>query len=352
MEDLLGLPTTREVPLYEKERGGRVRCCVCERRCRIQEGSFGWCKVRKNIGGTLYTIYYGEISGIESRPIEIKPFFHFYPGSSALTYSTWSCNLACPWCQNHHISKETPAPGVRYISPEEIIDETLRRGDDGVCVSFNEPTMLFEHSIDTFRLAKKRRLYTTFVSNGYMTKEALLLLIDAGLDAINIDIKGDEEVYREYCGGASVEVPWRNARFLKETGIDVEIINLIIPDVNDSETSVKALILRHLKEVGKDTPIHFTRYFPAYKFKKKETPIQTLLMAYRIAKEEGIRFPYLGNLRGHPFENTYCPRCGELLIERMGYSIIKAKIDETKRCPHCRESLPIKGEIKTLPQSS
>ncbi len=331
-------PWVRE-SLYESL-GEKVRCGVCERRCIINEGKKGFCSTKMNIGGKLYTLVYGDISALESRQIELKPFFHFHPGTRALTFSTWSCNFRCPWCQNHSLSKRKPNPSkANYISPKGMVDKAIKRGDDGICVSFQEPTMLFEYSLDLFKISRKKGFYNCYVSNGYQSLEALRLLKKAGMDAINIDIKGGKEFYEKYCFDIDVNKIWRNIREAKNLGMHVEVVNLVITDVNDSEGSIKEIIDEHLKNAGEKTPLHFTRYYPSYKFENPPTKISTLERAYEMAKEAGILYPYIGNVPGHPYENTYCHNCGELLIERHGYLIkIKKKID---RCPICGEEILI-----------
>lgn len=339
---LLKLPTVRASQLYEKL-NGKLKCSICERRCVIAEGGKGFCKTKTNIEGRLYTLVYGDISALESRPIEIKPFFHFYPGSTALTFSTWSCNFRCPWCQNWHLSRTEPNPGMaNYISPEKIVEMALKNKDEGLCVSFQEPTLLFEYSLDVFKIAREKRLYNCWVSNGYLTLEALRLLAGAGMDAIKIDMKGDKEVYKKYCGGLDVNVVWRNAGEAKKLGMHAEIVNLVITDVNDDEACLNEIIQRHIKELGADTPLHFTRYYPAYKFSNPSTKIETLEKAYEAAKKAGVLYPYIGNVPGHRYENTYCPNCGELLIERLGFSVLDYKIKD-KRCPRCGEEILIVG---------
>jgi len=342
-ESLLGCPTVREALLYEKVRGSKVRCNLCERRCLIGEGATGFCRTRANIGGRLYTLVYGDLSALESRPIEIKPFFHFWPGSTALTFSTWSCNFKCPWCQNWTLSRVTPdPPSATYIPPEHVIRVAKANGDEGTCVSLNEPTLLFEYSLDVFQMAKENGLYNTYVSNGYMTLRALELLKSAGLDAIKIDIKGDDQVMKKY-NSAQVDIVWRNARKAKDMGLHVEIVYLVITGVTDQEDMMAEVIRRHLKELGPEVPLHFTRYFPAYEFPAPPTSIRKLEVAYKMAREMGIEFPYIGNVAGHPFENTYCPECGELLIRRYGIRIIRYRITEDKKCPKCKREIPIAG---------
>ena len=339
MEKILEFPTVKEAILYEPLKGGKVRCGLCERRCVISPNKRGLCKTRMNIDGRLYTLVYGDISAIDSRPIEIKPFFHFYPGSTALTISTWSCNLKCPWCQNWHLSYRVPEPNnAKYIPPKDMVDEAIRRKDKGICISFQEPTLLFEYTIDLFRLAKEKNLYNTYVSNGYMTIDALRMLKEAGMDAINIDIKGDEEAYYNYLGGAKEEIIWRNAHVAKEMGMHVEMIHLVVTGINDNKMKIEGLIKKHLDILGPETPLHFTRYFPAYRYFNPPTPTDILEFAYKEARRQGIYYPYIGNIPGHPFENTYCPYCGTLLIERVGYRITRWEI-KGKNCPHCKREI-------------
>ncbi|MEM1537978.1 MAG: AmmeMemoRadiSam system radical SAM enzyme [Candidatus Nezhaarchaeales archaeon] len=343
-------PSIRGSPLYEKLKDDKVRCGVCERRCIIPPKGWGFCGTRFNSEGKLYTAVYGDINALESRPIEIKPFFHFWPGSSALTFSTWSCNFDCPWCQNYSLSKVKPDPSkANYIPPEKMVELAVKHGDEGICVSFTEPLMLFEYSLDVFKLAKAKGLYNTYVSNGYMTIDALRLLVEAGMDAIKVDVKGDEDVYEKYCSGVKLNVVWRNAREAKKLGLHVEIVNLVISGVNDDEYHLNLLIERHLKEVGPETPLHFTRYYPAYKFTAPPTKVETLEKAYSMAKKAGVLYPYIGNVAGHPYENTYCPSCRQLLVERYGYLVVKYLITKDKRCPNCNHQVCIVGSYVKKP---
>jgi pyruvate formate lyase activating enzyme len=305
----------------------------------------GFCKTRSNVSGRLYTLVYGDLSAMESRPIEIKPFFHYWPGSTALTFSTWSCNFDCIWCQNHHLSKTEPDPvKLRYHSPKEIVELALQGGDNGLCASFQEPTLLADWVIPLFKLGREKGVYCCYVSNGYMTLEVLRLLKGAGMDGLKIDLKGDEETYRKYCGGADVEKVWRNVREAKKLGLHVEIVNLVVTGVNEDEDCLRWVIKKHLKEAGAETPLHFTRYYPAYKFNNPPTKVETLERAYEMAKEAGVLYPYIGNVHGHRYESTYCPNCGEVIVQRFGYEIIKCKVTPNKKCPKCNQEIPIKGE--------
>jgi len=320
-----------------------VRCDLCCRRCVIADGEKGYCRTRQNLGGTLYTLVYGDLSALESRPIEIKPFFHYWPGSTALTFSTWSCNFDCPWCQNHHLSRTPPGESDPSRSPQEILAIAERNGDQGLCASFQEPTLGTEFALDLFALARCRGLYACYVSNGYMTQQALALLAESGLDGLKIDLKGPPEVYRKYCGGVDVDHVLRNARAARRLGIHVEIVNLVIPGVNDDQSSVEWVVDQHLRCLGQDAPLHFTRYYPAHHYSMPPTPVRRLEDAVRTATEKGVKFAYVGNVPGHRFENTHCPECGSLAIARQGYRVTSFHLDPGFRCRKCGTALPIKG---------
>jgi pyruvate formate lyase activating enzyme len=312
---------------------------TCERRCELIPGGLGWCRTRRHQNGKLVTLIYGAVSSLSANPIEKKPFYHFYPGSFALTSGSWSCNFGCPWCQNHHISKTAPDQG-RYMSPEKFVSKALDLGCQGTSVSFNEPSLSLEWSLDVFRLARARGLCgNTYVTNGYMTPEALGSLVDAGLRAMNVDIKGDAEAVRRYCKGIDVEKVWRNCRLARELGVHLEITTLIVPTVNDRDEVLHGIGKRILTELGPDVPWHLSGYYPAYRFTAPPTPTGTLERAWNIGKEVGLQFVYLGNVLGHRLENTYCPDCKALLIERWGLSLVSNRL-EAGNCPECGRHIP------------
>jgi len=333
----MDVPYFRQALLQEKL-NGKVRCLTCERRCELAEGGLGWCRTRQNEDGTLYTLIYGNVSSLSANPIEKKPLYHFHPGSVALTAGSWGCNFDCPWCQNWDISRSPPRPG-HDMSPEDFVAETVRWGCQGTSISFNEPTLSLEWSLEVFRLARHRGLYNTYVTNGYMTAEALELLIEAGLDAMNVDIKGDAAAVRKHCG-ADVEKVWRNCRRAKEAGVHIEVTTLVIPTVNDDEGTLRGIARRIREELGTDTPWHCSGYYPAYKFTIPSTPLQTLERACDIGREEGLDFVYLGNVVGHRYENTCCPECGELLIRRRGLCVLQNTLGDGK-CPSCGRTIPV-----------
>ncbi|MGQ9469224.1 MAG: radical SAM protein [Nitrososphaerales archaeon] len=247
-------------------------------------------------------------------------------------------------CQNYDISKYYPKPyKAHYISPEDFVNLAISERCQGVSFSFNEPTLLFEYAIDVFPLVRRSNMYANYVSNGYMTLEALKALKEAGMDAIKFDVKGNADAVKRFCA-ANVEIVWRNVSEAKKMGLHVEVVNLIIPRVNDEEFCIKEIAQRHIKEAGESTPLHFTRFYPAYKMiDRPQTPISTLEKAHEIAKKEGLQYVYIGNVIGHRLENTYCHNCNELLIKRYGFSIVKYSITSDKRCPKCREKIPIVG---------
>ena len=333
-------PFVREALLQERS-GDRMRCLTCERRCLLKPGETGWCRTRANQDGTQVTLIYGNVSTLSANPIEKKPLYHFHPGSVALTAGSWGCNFGCPWCQNWDISKY-PLKRGHHISPEDFMAATTNWGCQGTSISFNEPTLSLEWSLDVFRLSRQEGLYNTYVSNGYMTPQALDLLCDAGLDAVNVDIKGDAQGVRKHCKGIDVDKVWRNCHQAKKRGVHLEITTLVIPGVNEDEESLRGIAGRIVDELGAETPWHVSGYYPAYKFHAPPTPLMALERGWRIGKEEGLEYVYLGNVTGHRLENTYCPECGQLLIERCGLSVRQNKILDNS-CPGCGRAIPVAG---------
>ncbi|MFQ6101035.1 MAG: AmmeMemoRadiSam system radical SAM enzyme [Anaerolineae bacterium] len=316
---------------------GRVRCLTCERRCLLAGDQTGWCRTRENRDGTLYTLIYGAVSSLSCNPIEKKPLYHFYPGSVALTAGSWSCNFNCPWCQNWDISKQPPSGG-EFIPPEEFVARARELHCQGTSISFNEPTLSLEWSLEVFPLAQEAGLYNTFVTNGYMTEAALELLAKAGLDGMNVDVKGDEEAVREHCQ-ADVEAVWRNCRRARELGVWVELTTLVIPGVSDDDECVEGIARRIVAELGPDTVWHLSRYYPAYRFSAPPTPVPTLERAREIGKQAGLRYVYLGNIPGHPGEHTSCPNCGTILVKRGLLQLLHCDVTSNGRCPCCGQEI-------------
>ena len=328
-----------KMSLLQERMGGKVRCNICERRCLIVSGGQGWCRTRENRGGNLVTLVYGAVSSMTANPVEKKPFYHFYPGSYAFTAGSWSCNFGCPWCYNYAISKVAPPLKGKYVSPRRFIEIVESMGCQGTSISFNEPTLSLEWSIDVFRLARARGLYNTFVTNGYMTAEALSLLLEAGLDAMNVDLKGDAATVDKFCKGIDGEKVWTTCRAARLLGVHLELTTLVIPTVNDSAACLQGIAERIATDLGVDVPWHVTAYFPAYRFSAHRTPSATLERAWQIGKGSGLEYVYVGNMPGKSFDNTYCPGCGTLLIRRLGFNVFQNLLHNGK-CPKCRRRIP------------
>jgi pyruvate formate lyase activating enzyme len=314
-------------------------CLTCQRRCRLVEGGTGWCRTRRNLKGTLYTLTYGSLSSVSVNPIEKKPLYHFHPGTCALTAGSWGCNFGCPWCQNWEISKMLPPDRDPYTSPEAFVEKACRLGCQGTSISFNEPTLSLEWSLEVFRLARPRALYNTIVTNGYMTPEALALLIEAGLDAMNVDMKGKPAAIRRYCRGIDAEKIWRNLRAAVEVRVHLEVTTLVIPGVNDGVSTLRETAERIVSSLGADVPWHVNGYFPAYRFQSPATPVAVLEQAWEIGKAAGLRFVYLGNVLGHAYADTPCPQCGMLLIKRAGITLVQSRLRDGQ-CPACGLAIP------------
>jgi len=328
----------REALLQEKM-NDKVRCHACERRCTLIPGGLGWCRTRQNRDGRLVTLIYGSISSLAVNPIEKKPFYHFHPGTKALTGGSWSCNFGCPWCQNWDISKSPPPAKGDYLSPQGFIDSVERKNCQGTSISFNEPTLSLEWSVDVFRLAKQRVFYNTYVTNGYMTAEALWLLIDAGLEAMNVDIKGDATAVKKFCKMVDVDQVWAATNLARSRCVHIEITTLVIPTVNDSDSVLHGIAERIAGDLGREVPWHITSYYPAYQFTAPPTPLATLERAWQIGKEAGLEFVYTGNEPRHQHNNTYCPTCGTLLIWRLGFDVVEYRLN-VGRCPQCGRPIP------------
>ncbi|MBD3230968.1 MAG: AmmeMemoRadiSam system radical SAM enzyme [Candidatus Lokiarchaeota archaeon] len=316
-----------------------LQCLTCNHKCKLKPGQTGYCETRKNLDGTLYTLIYGNISSLSNNPIEKKPFYHFYPGSRALTVGSYSCNFSCDWCQNFRISKVKPINDPQnFISPQDLVQLAIKKSN-GLSYSFNEPTLLLEHSLEAFKIAKKHHLYNTFVTNGYMTSEAIKLLIKAGLDAMNIDIKGNDSVVKKYCN-ANLEMIIENAKKAKESGVHIEFTTLVIPQINDSEDIMNEIALIIRENFGEDTPWHLSRYFPHYQYSEPPTEIKKLKKSMTMGYEIGLNYIYIGNVPGHRAQNTYCPACGTLVIKRNIFDVVKNKLIQDK-CPNCGKTIPI-----------
>lgn len=340
---IIDLPTVHKAYLVEQTYGTQtVRCGVCAQRCEIDPDARGKCETRLNLEGQLYTLTYGDLLTCESKPVEMEAFYHFHPGKSMMAISTASCNFDCPWCQNHLHSTTAPRPlQARHVPMREVAAAALAEGDIGVCVSFTEPLMLFEYCLGLFREAGARKLSCAFSSNGYMTSDALHMLSRAGLNAMNVDIKGDDKVYMERCGAPAGATPaWETVKNAIDLGIHVEVVHIVVSGLNDNESSFKEVVARHLQYAGPDVPLHIKAYAPAFEYDAPPTDVTFLESAYALAREAGVRFPYLDNVEGHKLANTICPQCGEVLLTRSGGALEQDLTDGFK-CTSCGYELPV-----------
>ena len=327
----------KEAMFYEKVGGENVRCGLCRFRCLIPAGRRGVCMVRENRGGTLYTLVYGKAIAEHVDPIEKKPLFHFLPGSSSYSIATVGCNFRCLHCQNYTISQAQG--GVLEISgmdlaPAEIVANAVASGCESISYTYTEPTIFYEYAYDTAVLAKAAGLKNIFVTNGYITAEALAR-IRPYLDAANIDLKGySERFYREVVHATLHEVLESIIEY-KRQGVWIELTTLVIPYWNDSDAELQAMARFIADQVGVEVPWHLTQFYPTYKLSDQpRTPLATLRHARRIGLDAGLRYVYEGNVPGEGGENTYCPVCGELLIRRCGFAIESNRIKDGT-CPEC-----------------
>ena len=325
----------KEAMLSEPAAGGKVLCRLCAHRCLIGDSKFGVCSVRQNQGGKLMTLVYGEVIAAHVDPIEKKPLFHFLPGTTSFSMATVGCNFRCGFCQNWQISqagKNKTSFGGEALSPEDAVGIAKARGCRSISFTYTEPTIFFEYAHDTARLAKAQGLANVFVTNGYMTAEALEAARE-WLDAANVDLKSfREETYHRVCGG-HLQPVLDSIALMKKHGVWVEVTTLVVPGMNDGEEEL-AEIARFLAGVGVDMPWHISRFHPDYQFTEAPaTPANTLRRAYDLGKEAGLRYIYLGNMTGES-EDTLCPTCGKVLVRRRGFSVSENKIRDSS-CPEC-----------------
>lgn len=331
----------KEALLYEKLDDKLVHCFLCNHNCHIGDAKFGFCGVRQNIDGILYTHAYGNVAAAHIDPIEKKPLYHFLPGHLSFSVATIGCNFRCEFCQNWEISQESFAEaedlGKNFLSPQEIVNEALGGKCRSISYTYTEPTIFFEYALDTARLAKEKSLYNNFVTNGYMTKECLRM-IKPYLDAANVDLKFfKEDSYKKICA-ASLEPVLDSIRLMHELGIWIEITTLIVPQENDSEEELSG-IARFIASVNKDIPWHVSRFHPDYKLNHRHsTPEATLEKARAIGANAGLKFIYAGNVYGWG-NDTYCPACGKLLIKREAFSLLEFNIKHGK-CFNCNAAVP------------
>ncbi|MBW2992121.1 AmmeMemoRadiSam system radical SAM enzyme [Candidatus Woesearchaeota archaeon] len=327
----------KEVMFYEKK-NSTAQCRICPHNCVIAKDHRGFCGVRENQNGKLYLLVYGHPVSVCIDPIEKKPLFHFLPGTDIYSIGTVGCNLRCKHCQNWQISQEKDIFGEK-LTPEEVVENALKENCSGIAYTYTEPTIFYEYVYDTARLARKKGLKNIMVTNGYINQEPLKKLYPY-IDGANVDLKGfTEKFYREITASSLAPVLESLKTIKKMKNVWLEVTNLIIPTLNDNMKTIKEMCIWIKDNLGDTTPLHFSRFFPFYKLEHlPPTPEETLIKARDIALKTGLKFVYIGNILIEDTENTYCPKCKELLIERKGFMITQNNLKEGK-CS-CGEQIP------------
>ncbi|HEV2519679.1 MAG TPA: AmmeMemoRadiSam system radical SAM enzyme [Thermoplasmata archaeon] len=332
--------------LFQPAEGGKVRCTACARYCVIPSGSHGFCFVRKNEQGRLVLLTYGRAAATQVDPVEKKPLSHFHPGARVFSIGTVGCNWRCLYCQNAEISQEHVVQG-RELSAVDAVRMAERFDCQGVTFTYNEPTIFIEYALDVIREAHRHGLFANFVTNGYMTPEAVDL-IGGELDAVSIDFKGsgEESFMRKYISAKGPAPILETMGALRERGVHVEVTDLIVPTVGDQPEALRKLAREVRERLGSDTPFHLLRWHPDYRMMDlPETPVPTLERLHALARSEGLRFVYLGNVWGHPLEHTYCPECGARAVERFGFTIRRWNLDSDNGCRKCGYRIPFVGRL-------
>ena len=327
-----------EAYLYERLEESKVKCNLCSHRCTIKDGRRGICNVRENDAGILKTLVYGKLVARNIDPIEKKPLFHFLPGTLCYSIATVGCNFRCRFCQNADIA-QMPSDREGTIlgtvsKPRETVDAARQGGCSSIAYTYTEPTVFFEFAFETAKLAHNENIRNVFVTNGYMTADALRM-IHPYLDAANVDLKAfNTNYYKEVCG-ADLKHVQATLKLMKSLGIFVEVTTLIVPGLNDDPSELNSLAAFIVQDLGPETPWHISRFHPTYKLTDcPSTPVQTLTMARELGLKAGLKYVYTGNVPGNAAENTFCNRCGESVIERWGFQVEKLQLKNGK-CIKC-----------------
>lgn len=334
-------PWIREALLQKGINRNQAECLTCLRRCKIMVNSSGYCGTRVNKNGKIYTMLYGIVSSIAISPIEKKPMFHFYPGSLWLSLGSFGCNFRCPGCQNWDIAHRSfkSLKNGSFIPPEELVKIAENNQCKGISWTYNEPLLSIEYILDCAKICKGKGILTNLVTNGSFTDESLSALIPY-LDSCRVDLKGfSKETYKKIAHHEKFNEILNSICKIKNSNIPIELITNVIPEYNDNEEEIEKASKWIVENLGDETPWHFTRFFPHRFLSHLEpTPVKTLEKFRKIAMESGLKFVYIGNVPGHPGENTYCPNCKNLLIERFGIQLVKNLIKDGK-CPFCGKKI-------------
>ncbi len=327
-----------EAYLYQPLEDGKVQCHLCSHRCVIKQGRRGKCNVRENQEGVLQTLVYGKLIARHVDPIEKKPLFQFLPGTLSYSIATVGCNFRCRFCQNADIAQMPTDHQGRIMGeqtdPEEVVRAAKRAGCRSISYTYTEPTVFFEFAYQTAKLAHGEGLRNVFVTNGYMTAEALRM-IQPYLDAANVDLKAFSNTYYKELCGAKLKPVKETLKLMKSLGIFVEVTTLIVPGLNDDGAELNNLASFIAADLGVDTPWHISRFHPTYRLRDRPpTPVESLTAARRIGIEAGLKYVYTGNVPGEIGESTYCSGCGQMVIERWGFQVRRLRI-KNGCCTHC-----------------
>lgn len=329
-----------EARFYKKLPDREIECTLCPRSCKLGDKERGYCGVRENIGGTYYTLVYGKACSMHIDPIEKKPLFHFLPSSAALSIATAGCNVNCKFCQNWEISQVRPEQ-IRHIDlpPEAVVLAAEKNSCPVIAYTYSEPVVFYEYMYDTSQVARKKNIKNVVITGGHINQEPLTELMNV-VDAIKVDLKAfTQDFYTQYVRG-ELQPVLDAIKTIAKSDVWMEIVYLVIPTLNDKSSDIRRMARWLFQEVGRDVPVHFTRFQPMYLLKNlPPTPVSTLVQAYDIAKEEGLRYVYIGNVPGHKSENTFCPNCQKVIIERIQYHIRKIEL-QGDRCKFCGTPIP------------
>jgi len=331
---------SRVLYCHTSHASNHVKCQLCPRGCVISEGHRGECRVRENRGGKLYTMVYGNPCAVHVDPIEKKPFNHFLPSTLAFSLATAGCNFHCLYCQNWQISQVPPEETDNVdLPPERVVEYALQTSSRSIAYTYSEPTVFYEYMLDTARLARPAGVRNVVITNGYINPAPLRELCRA-IDAIRIDFKGfNEQFYEKVCSGTLSPV-LENIKAVHEEGVHLELPILVVPTLNDDEDEIRGMCRWIMDNLGPDVPVHFNRFSPLYKLQNlPTTPVETLERAREIAMADGINYVYIGNVPGHPAENTYCAHCGKLIIGRTGFYVTEYHLVGGK-CEYCGNPIP------------
>lgn len=336
----------KEAVLYQRLPNDKVRCLACARYCEIGKDQVGLCGIRGNKDGKLMLFVYGKIAAVHIDPVEKKPVIHYRPGTKIFSIGTTGCNWLCKYCQNYDLSQRKKIEGRNY-TPEDLVQDALNYKCHGIAYTYNEPSIFIEFARDCGVLARKHGLFNIFVSNGYGTPESVRMMNEF-LDCITVDFKGsgEKQFVRKYVGIPDSQPVFDTLLELKKTNIHVEITDLIVPQVGDNLEQAQKMCKLVYDNFGPEIPIHFLRFFPDYKMMEFEpTPIKTLETHYDVAKKEGFKYVYVGNVPGHPYESTYCSECKKVVVRRYATDILEWNLDEENRCKFCENKIPITGGL-------